>query len=140
MSESLLLKNIKLKQNKKLIRNVISGDLAHVNYLIAGLLILVMIVLGVWIKFFVSWKRELDLNYDIDALAQNNGDPDVNIIDKNEPDEIMRDISEEEKKELTSEENSKSEVDARTSNCVTLDSENHSSYINNVNVIELKRL
>ena len=117
--------------------NLISDDLAHVNYLIAGLLILVMIVLGVWIKFFVSWKRELDLNYDIDALAMNNGDPDDVNIDKNEP---CRDISEEDKKELTTEENSKSEVDTRTANCVKLDSENQISYINNVNVIELKRL
>ena len=117
--------------------HLISDDLGHVNYLIAGLLILVMIVLGVWIKFFVSWKRELDLNYDIDALAMNNGDPDDFNNDKNEP---FRDISEEDKKELTPEENSKSEVNTSTANCVKQDSENQISYINNVNVIELKRL
>jgi hypothetical protein len=96
-----------------------------------------MIVLGVWIKFFVSWKRELDLNYDIDALGMNNEDPDDVNIDKNE---ACRDISEGEKKEFTTEENSKSEVDARTANAVKLDSENQTSYINNVNVIELKCL
>ena len=48
-----------------------------------------MIVFGVWIKFFVSWKRELESsNYDID-------DP---IDPKVEKDDVFQNISEEEKK------------------------------------------
>ena len=67
----------------------ILDDLLHVNYLIAGLFLLVMIVFGVWIKFFVSWKRELESsNYDID-------DP---IDPKVEKDDVFQNISEEEKK------------------------------------------
>ena len=45
-----------------------------------------MIVLGVWIKFFLSWKRELDNpDYDIDLLAMNNVHPDDMNVDKEEP-------------------------------------------------------
>ena len=77
-----------------LIKNILNlyfilDDLLHVNYLIAGLFLLVMIVFGVWIKFFVSWKRELESsNYDID-------DP---IDPKVEKDDVFQNISEEEKK------------------------------------------
>ena len=71
----------------------ILDDLLHVNYLIAGLFLLVMIVFGVWIKFFVSWKRELESsNYDID-------DP---IDPKVEKDDVFQNISEEDKNEIKS--------------------------------------
>ena len=84
-----------------LIKNILNlyfilDDLLHVNYLIAGLFLLVMIVFGVWIKFFVSWKRELESsNYDIDDLMVNNCDP---IDPKVEKDDVFQNISEEEKK------------------------------------------
>ena len=78
----------------------ILDDLLHVNYLIAGLFLLVMIVFGVWIKFFVSWKRELESsNYDIDDLMVNNCDP---IDPKVEKDDVFRNISEEDKNEIKS--------------------------------------
>ena len=74
----------------------ILDDLLHVNYLIAGLFLLVMIVFGVWIKFFVSWKRELESsNYDIDDQMVNNCDA---IDPKVEKDDVFQNISEEEKK------------------------------------------
>ena len=78
----------------------ILDDLLHVNYLIAGLFLLVMIVFGVWIKFFVSWKRELERsNYDIDDLMVNNCDP---IDPKVEKDDVFQNISEEDKNEIKS--------------------------------------
>ena len=78
----------------------ILDDLLHVNYLIAGLFLLVMIVFGVWIKFFVSWKRELESsNYDIDDLMVNNCDP---IEPKVEKDDVFQNISEEDKIEIKS--------------------------------------
>ena len=83
--------SIRLIVRKNNIPNLrfILDDLLHVNYLIAGLFLLVMIVFGVWIKFFVSWKRELESsNYDID-------DP---IDPKVEKDDVFQNISEEEKK------------------------------------------
>ena len=88
-----------------LIKNILNlyfilDDLLHVNYLIAGLFLLVMIVFGVWIKFFVSWKRELESsNYDIDDLMVNNCDP---IDPKVEKDDVFRYMSEEDKNEIKS--------------------------------------
>ena len=97
-----------------------------------------MIVLGVWIKFFVSWKRELDLTYDIDNAIMNNGIPDEMNVDNNEP---CRDISGEgDKKELTTEDTSKNADCAKTPHCVKPEWENKAYYINDVNVIELKHL
>ena len=78
----------------------ILDDLLHVNYLIAGLFLLVMIVFGVWIKFFVSWKRELESsNYDIDDQMVNNCDA---IDPKVEKDDVFQNISEEDKNEIKS--------------------------------------
>ena len=78
----------------------ILDDLLHVNYLIAGLFLLVMVVFGVWIKFFVSWKRELESsNYDIDDLMVNNCNP---IDPKVEKDDVFQNISEEDKNEIKS--------------------------------------
>ena len=88
-----ILRNYKKQSVNKNFPNFhfISDDLLHVNYLIAGLFLLVMIVFGVWIKFFVSWKRELESsNYDID-------DP---IDPKVEKDDVFQNISEEEKNEI----------------------------------------
>ena len=86
----------------KIILNLyfILDDLLHVNYLFAGLFLLVMIVFGVWIKFFVSWKRELESsNYDIDDLMVNNCDPNDPKVEK---DDVFRNISEEDKNEIKS--------------------------------------
>ena len=115
-------------------------DLAHANYLIGGLLLLVMVVMGVWIKFFVSWKRELDnSDYDMDVLAMNNCDPGGVHVDKDEP---FRDTSEADKKETEFEENckSKGESDTRLVNEINVALGNPISNVNNVNDVELHRL
>ena len=61
--------------------------------------------MGVWIKFFVSWKRDLDNpNYDDDLLAINNDDVDEINGDKDDP---CRNDIEEENKDAGIEYNSK---------------------------------
>ena len=95
--------------------------------------------MGVWIKFFLSWKRELDNpNYDID-LAMNNVDPDGMPVDKDGP---CRDNSEGDRKEITTEENSNNEGEdeTRVINDFHSDLQNKNSGLNNIDVIELKRL
>ena len=96
-----VLRNCLLSVNKNIPNlHFILDDLLHVNYLIAGLFLLVMIVFGVWIKFFVSWKRELESsNYDIDDQMVNNCDA---IDPKVEKDDVFQNISEEDKNEIKS--------------------------------------
>ena len=107
-------------------------DLDHANYLIAGLLLLVMIVLAIWIKFFVSWKRALDSKFHGSDLApMNNHDPDEGNVEKDEP---YRDISAEDKKEDTIEDSTKS-----SRRLVKPTLKQQRSYINNVNVVMLNR-
>ena len=95
--------------------------------------------MGVWIKFFLSWKRELDNpNYDIDLLAMNNGDPDGTHVDKAEP---CRDHSEGDNK-ITAEYNSNNEAEDETRVVKDSDADlgNDNSCPNNINIIELKEL
>ena len=107
-------------------------DLDHANYLIAGLLLLVMIVLAIWIKFFLSWKKEIDSTFHSSDLNPiNNQDPDEGNVDK---DETYKTISGEDKKEATTESSIKS---TRRADKAKL--RQQLSYIDNVNVVMLNR-
>ena len=60
-----------------------------------------MIVLAIWIKFFLSWKKEIDSTFHSSDLNPiNNQDPDEGNVDK---DETLKTISGEDKKEATTE-------------------------------------
>ena len=107
-------------------------DLDHANYLIAGLLLLVMIVLAIWIKFFLSWKKEIDSTFHSSDLNPiNNQDPDEGNVDK---DETFKTISGEDKKEVTTESSTKSTRRAEKAKL-----RQQLSYIDNVNVVMLNR-
>ena len=107
-------------------------DLDHANYLIAGLLLLVMIVLAIWIKFFLSWKKEIDSTFHSSDLNPiNNQDQDEGNVDK---DETYKTISGEDKKEATTESSTKS---CRRAEKAKL--RQQLSYIDNVNVVMLNR-
>lgn len=107
-------------------------DLDHANYLIAGLLILVMIVLAIWIKFFLSWKKELDSTFhSSDNAPINNHDPDEENMEK---DEQCKDTSSNDKNEMTVECQEK-----RPYPEANQESKQHRSYIDNVNVVMLNR-
>ena len=107
-------------------------DLDHANYLIAGLLILVMIVLAIWIKFFLSWKKELDSTFhSSDNAPINNHDPDEENVEK---DEQYKETSSNDKNEMTVEgQEHRPRLDTNQK------SQKHQSYIDNVNVVMLNR-
>ena len=91
-----------------------------------------MIVLAIWIKFFVSWKRALDTKFHSSDVAPiNNHDPGEGNVEKDEP---YIDISAEDKKKDTFEDSTKS-----TRRLVKPTLRQQSSYINNVNVVMLNR-
>ena len=91
-----------------------------------------MIVLAIWIKFFLSWKKELDSTFhSSDAAPINNQCPDEGNFYVDEP---HKDIAKENKNEIAIEVQEKD-----NKRVISPELKQQRSYIDDVNVVMLNR-
>ena len=91
-----------------------------------------MIVLAIWIKFFLSWKKELDTTFHSSDVAPiNNPYPDDGNFDQ---DERYKDIAKENKNDIAVEVQEKD-----NKRVISPELKQQRSYIDDVNVVMLNR-